>query len=84
MPHNDKDSIKELTKRLNVGDLYTEDKIYITEIWTVFMERCFDFSDTELLFEDFIKETSSKISKEEASIKYDECTNKFYLILPYK
>ena len=84
MPHNDKDSIKELTKRLNVGDLYTEDKIYITEIGTVFMERCFDFSDTELLFEDFIKETSSKISKEEASIKYDECTNKFYLILPYK
>jgi len=71
----------ELLDRLNATNL-SKNKISITEVGTVFMKDRCGFSKEELIFKDFIKEATLKISKEEVSIKYDEKTNKFYFIKP--
>lgn len=54
-------------------------KIYITELDTVFITGANDVTK-EMLFDEFIKKIEAKVSQETGAIKYDNETNKFYLV----
>ena len=72
---------RELLERISNANDYIGKKIYVTELGTV-CKKTNGYVDesSEKIFEDFIKDTEKKILQDQAKIKYDEVSNKFYLI----
>ena len=72
---------RELLERISNANDYIGKKIYVTELGTV-CKKTNGYVDesSERIFGDFVKETEQKILQDQVKIKYDEVSNKFYLI----